>query len=162
MLVHRVSIWSPQSVHLECPPSPSRVLRRARRFLLLQVTCASSVGLPGLRGGVRACGSFLIKLIAPKTETETRSVPTQGWRVISFRRETTPDILSFIALQLDMTSDYLVEKLIFFEIDQGHNIYSRASLQFQRSPNANAKCSFWHLAQLNVRRGAGCCWLKVQ
>ena len=75
--VHRVSIESPQcvhpecalspsSVHLECPPSPSRVLRRARRFLLLQVTCASSVGLPGLRGGVRACGSFLIKLIAKR------------------------------------------------------------------------------------------------
>ena len=111
--VHRVFIECPSRVcikSIECPPSPSRVLRRARRFLLLQVTCASSVGLPGLRGGVRACGSFLIKLIAPKTETETRSVPTQGWRVISFRRETTADILSFIALQLDMTSDYIVEK----------------------------------------------------
>ena len=66
--VHRVSIESPQSVHLECPLSPSRVLRRARRFLLLQVTCASSVGLPGLRGGVRACGSFLIKLIAKRDQ----------------------------------------------------------------------------------------------
>ena len=78
--VHRVFIKCPLSVHrvfiecpsrvciksIECPPSPSRVLRRARRFLLLQVTCASSVGLPGLRGGVRACGSFLIKLIAKR------------------------------------------------------------------------------------------------
>ena len=63
---HLECALSPSSVHLECPPSPSRVLRRARRFLLLQVTCASSVGLPGLRGGVRACGSFLIKLIAKR------------------------------------------------------------------------------------------------
>ena len=70
--VHRESIYGVHRVHrvsiksIECPPSPSRVLRRARRFLLLQVTCASSVGLPGLRGGVRACGSFLIKLIAKR------------------------------------------------------------------------------------------------
>ena len=68
--VHQECPLSPSRVHrvsIECPPSPSRVLRRARRFLLLQVTCASSVGLPGLRGGVRACGSFLITLIATKT-----------------------------------------------------------------------------------------------
>ena len=67
--VHWVFIECPSRVcikSIECPPSPSRVLRRARRFLLLQVTCASSVGLPGLRGGVRACGSFLIKLIAKR------------------------------------------------------------------------------------------------
>ena len=66
-----VSIECPSRVSInsiECPPSPSRVLRRARRFLLLQVTCASSVGLPGLRGGVRACGSFLIKLIAKRDQ----------------------------------------------------------------------------------------------
>ena len=59
----------------ECP---SRVWRRARPILLVDPTCASSVGLPGLRGGVRACGSFLITLIA----TETRLAHTDREKTV--------------------------------------------------------------------------------
>ena len=54
-------------VGVESVQCPSRVWRRARPILLVDPTCASSVGLPGLRGGVRACGSFLITLIAAET-----------------------------------------------------------------------------------------------